>query len=311
MSSLRSLERSLGLVGVMAALSLAACGDGGGEADAGERDDAAHRDATTAGSEDAGTNVERDVGVGDEDTGAGAVDAFTPGATDGGSFTGHDANGPAPADLAALCAQAIPITLGAMSVDVTVTVPSGEGVIDPGAIGTSCTGEPGAEVAFVVTIPAGLTGGELQIGTHLTSEMSRYDPVIYLGTSCAEPEITHCNDDREGDTGGDRNSDLRIPDAQPGTYYVFLDAYEPLDSPIEAGLSFRLFRAAPLGAACDPQGIGSVCATGLVCNEARNVCEPGADAGEITCDGCNCDDEANYDAGGFTCSSTAFSMCCG
>lgn len=100
------------------------------------------------------------------------------------------------------------------------------------------------------------------------------DTVLYVREgNCADPdEEIACNDDMDLDNGI-YTSAVTLDDVAPGTQlYFIVDTWGDGDVGIPFTLQGSIAEFVGLGASCDPDGVTSVCDTGLYCDAVSSTC---------------------------------------
>jgi hypothetical protein len=175
---------------------------------------------------------------------------------------------------AAVCdgATVVPIAPPTEGVLTTATI-SGTTGAGYGQFEQSCApgaASAGAERAYAVTIPAGVTA-DLSATTDMPGTGST-DTILALRRTCGDSSTElACNDDLPGST----RSAIEVRGLEAGTYYLMVELYGGTGSgsaPHELRVTLRPVLAA--GETCDPAGIQNRCVVGT-CDATALTC-PGA-----------------------------------
>jgi hypothetical protein len=172
----------------------------------------------------------------------------------------------------ALCAAATAVTLDAPSGSTpttstqTVSLAPGPGIVSA----RMCEASDASERVLAVTVPAGAF--DLVATTAVAANPPDLDTVVYIRSSC-ENETTElvCGDDVDADAD-DYRSLADVLDVAAGTYFVFVDGYDPFDVATPVAVEIQLRPVLAAGAACDPTGTLNRCAMAACPTSGAAVC---------------------------------------
>jgi len=157
------------------------------------------------------------------------------------------------------------------SATVTGSVPAMAGSIDDNGVCDSDT--EGAEVLYQLTVPvavAPVTAYDVVLDTE-NATTGEGDTIVYLQSTCGDPETTgECNDDIDLE-GMNYASHLETNAVAAGTHTVVVEGYGVLMAALAFELEVSLRPVLATGTACDPAGVMNRCAAGA-CPAATPVC---------------------------------------
>lgn len=175
------------------------------------------------------------------------------------------------------------------SVEIAEIPPSGEfmGSFDapkPNELSSPICRGFGGEYAFTYSVSQ--PNKALRVTTDFAE--TTVDTVVYVRTDCRNPTTELGCDDGSGTVTGE--SDLTVPDAPPGTYFILVDAYGPGSL---GAFKLKVTELTGVGGACTVGSATEICADGLTCRALT----PG---GATTCEKFVCDDGMDNDGDGKT-----------
>jgi hypothetical protein len=178
----------------------------------------------------------------------------------------------ASAETVALCAAATAVTLDAPTGS-TPTTSTQTVMLAPGvgiASASMCEGSAATERVLAVTVPSGAF--DLVATTAVAANPADLDTVVHIRSAC-ENETTElvCGDDVDFDAD-DYRSLADVLDVAAGTYYVFVDGYDPFDAATTVAVELQLRPVLATGAACDPMGVLNRCAMAACPASGAAVC---------------------------------------
>ena len=190
----------------------------------------------------------------------------TPNVCTGGTCVAPSGAGPLCAAASAV-ALMTPVAGVARSVSVNAMLPAGAGVLG------GCDGASGGEVAFTVTVPAGMF--DLTARTINTGTSDTLDTVVFARETCTDATSEVACDD---DDFGDPRSSMELNNVMEGTYTVVVGALAPLSSATPVQVDFRLRPVLASGALCDFDRVENRCNTAEGCSgvdaEENDICAP-------------------------------------
>lgn len=175
---------------------------------------------------------------------------------------------------ASACAAAIPLVIATPTTMTTSTTMENVLMQGTGMFQADCAPTLGLEDIYTVTVP-----DMIDVDLVLTTETAGSDPlgdtVISVRADCVEPASSMamwCNDD-DAANAGTYLSRLVIEDIAPGTYTIFVEAYQGVqpDMSLRYELSASLRPVLPMGATCDPLEVRDRCDDGT-CDPTGRRC---------------------------------------
>ena len=183
----------------------------------------------------------------------------------------------ATAARAAACMAAMPITIPMPTTMTTTGTAMGVLVPGSGSFTGACASTLGNEDIYTVTVPTTAMPVDLVLTTAMPGTDHMADTVIYVRGTCIEPTsamMTWCNDDDSSATPSTFLSRLVIQNAAPGSYSVFVEAYQGVqpDMMLRYQLGASLRPLVPAGSPCDPLQVMNRCAGMMACSPTSRTC---------------------------------------